>query len=88
MTDWDVGPLVEAAAVVVAAAAVVVLVCLVAARSPWQTTVSMFLDVLLAAALLHLGATERWSSIAAVAVLVLVRAAWGLRTDPQRSRRQ
>ena len=87
MTGWDAGPLAEAAALVVAGGAVVVLVCLGIAVRSWHPTVSVFLDLLLAAALLRLGATDAWPSIAAAAGLVAVRAAWSLRHGPERPRR-
>lgn len=76
MSGADVGAVAAAGAVAVTAAALVVAVCVGVASRSAEVTVPVFLDLLLAAGLLRLGASDGWGSIAAVAALVVVRTLW------------
>lgn len=63
---------VDAAWTLSAAALVLGSLVLVASRSP-RTALGIFLDLLLAAALLRLAVADSWSAIAAAAAVVAVR---------------
>ena len=67
-------------------AAMVVAVSLAVRTRAWDPTVPVLLDVLLAAAMLHLtGTDDSWRSIAAVAALVVLRALWAVGAGPSRT---
>lgn len=78
MTGWEVGVLAGALATLLTAAGLVVAVCVGVATRGWDPAVPVFLDLLLAGALIGLGATDSWGAIAGVAAVVLVRSLWHL----------
>lgn len=65
-----------AAAALLTVAGLVVAVCVGVATRGWDPAVPVFLDLLLAGALLGLGATDSWRAIAGAAAVVLVRCLW------------
>lgn len=61
------------AALAITAAAVVIAVLLWVATRAWSPTMPVFLELLLAAGLLRLGATDTWRAIGGAAMIVLIR---------------
>lgn len=72
MTDLD--PLLVAVADLITAAAVLIAVLLWVTTRSWNPTMPVFLELLLAAGLLRLGATDTWRAIGGAAMIVLIRA--------------
>lgn len=73
MTSWDPGSLAEGAATALTAAAVVIAAAVWLTTRAWQPTMPVLLELLLAAGLLRLGATDSWRTIAAAAAIVAIR---------------
>lgn len=81
MTGWELDVVAAVAAVAAAgltAVGLVVAVCVGAVTRAWDPAVPVFLDLLLAGALLGLGATDSWRAIAGAAAVVVVRGLWHL----------
>ena len=78
MTGWEADVLAGAVAAVLTVVGLVVAVCVGVATRGWDPAVPVFLDLLLAGALLGLGATDSWGAIAGAAAVVLVRGLWHL----------
>ncbi|MGN6250917.1 MAG: hypothetical protein ACTHNS_03785 [Marmoricola sp.] len=73
MTAWNVGALAATVADVITAVAVVVAVLLWLRFRSWSPTIPVFLELLLAAGLLRLGAADTWRAIAGAAAIVAIR---------------
>lgn len=65
--------LASAAALAITAAAVLIAVLLWLRTRSWSPTMPVFLELLLAAGLLRLGATDNWRAIGGAAMIVLIR---------------
>ncbi|MGN6780922.1 MAG: hypothetical protein ACTHJH_05410 [Marmoricola sp.] len=61
------------AALAITAAAIAIAVLLWVTTRSWSPTMPVFLELLLAAGLLRLGATDSWRAIGGAAMIVLIR---------------
>ena len=84
MVAWSVDGLAATAATAITGAAVVIAVLLWATTRSWSPTMPVFLELLLAAGLLRLGATGTWHAIAGAGAIVLIRTlvSWGSKNAP------
>jgi hypothetical protein len=74
VTGADIDALTGQAALVVTAAAVVLGVLVWLRTRAWSPAMPVFLELLLAAGLLRLGASDDWHAIGAAAAIVAIRA--------------
>lgn len=73
MTSSDLASLTESAATVLTGAAVVIAIAVWLTTRAWQPAMPVLLELLLAAGLLRLSATDSWNTIAAAAAIVAIR---------------
>lgn len=73
MTDWDVAGLAATVANLITGAALLIAVLTGITTRAWRPTIPVFLDLLLAAGLLRLGAADTWEAIATAGAIVMIR---------------
>ena len=78
MTGWELGVLAGVVATGLTVVGLVVAVCVGVVTRAWDPAVPVFLDLLLAGALLGLSATDSWRAIAGATAVVAVRGLWHL----------